>query len=329
MIEKYRESAGRAVVWLSNQLDRDGSLSVPVNDLACYYKLPYLLHVSGYLDEATRSLSYIKSTFMLENGDFTTRNGMKSANEAFVEYWGYINGWIALTSQKMGRFDIAFPSYEYLKSFSHSRNGGFTTQKPYGQGDDVVDVLTTAHLGLVALYFGDRDRAKAAGQLLQQLASLQPDLSFGFFLRMNADGKVITEFSPESAMFYVVSRTDPNQAYFMIGYPIAFLGMLYRATGEAQYLKTAKDYLDFVLQCQGNLRTFHYSHKVAWGAAIVANLTNETMYRDLSISIADYLLSSQDTSGAWLVDQPVHVSYDQTAEISIWMREISAELAGV
>jgi hypothetical protein len=46
----------------------------------------------------------------------------------------------------------------------------------------------------------------------------------------------------------------------------------------------------------------------------------------LAITIADHLLAIQDPSGAWHVDQPAHTMFDQTAEISIWLQEISAEL---
>jgi hypothetical protein len=42
-------------------------------------------------------------------------------------------------------------------------------------------------------------------------------------------------------------------------------------------------------------------------------------------SIADHLLEIQDPSGAWLTDQPAHTMFDQTAEIAIWLKEVSAE----
>ena len=71
-----------------------------------------------------------------------------------------MNGWIALTAQKMGRFDVAYPAYDYLQTFFHPKLEGFTTRNPYGQGDNTVDVLTTAHLGLVALYLGNLEKGK-------------------------------------------------------------------------------------------------------------------------------------------------------------------------
>jgi hypothetical protein len=47
---------------------------------------------------------------------------------------------------------------------------------------------------------------------------------------------------------------------------------------------------------------------------------------ELVVTIADYLLGIQDPSGAWLADRPAHTKFDQTVEIAIWLREISAEL---
>jgi hypothetical protein len=112
----------------------------------------------------------------------------------------------------------------------------------------------------------------------------------------------------------------------MIGYPIAFLAKLYEATAEKVYLKAARDYLDFALSCDDNLRSSPTSHKVAWGAAVLARITSDPHCTELAVTIADHLLAIQDPSGAWLVDQPAHTTFDQTAEISIWLQEISAEL---
>ena len=327
VLKTYRQRADRAVEWLVAQLTSDGALHLPVDDLACYYKIPYLFFISGKIQEANSVLSYIQRTFGCENGDFATSRDQKSENGAFVEYWSYMNGWIALSAQKMGRFDVAYPAYGYLQSFYHPRHGGFTTQHPYGQHDSTIDVLTTAHLGLAALYLGDLKKAKTAGHLLQSMFSLQPKKDEGFYLRLRDDGELITDFADESSMFFLVSATQPNQAYFMLGYPIAFLGKLSAATNDSQYVETAKAYLEFLLGCKGNLRTFHYSHKVAWGAAILENITKDNRYAELARNIADYLAQTQSQDGRWLQDEPASTFFDQTAEIAIWMREICSEFS--
>ena len=322
LIESYKKSADRALNWLLQQLKDDGSYGSAVNDLACYYKSPYLFYISGRMEEAQRVLNHIRQTFMQANGDFKTSVDIKSANGAFGEYWAYTNGWITLAAQKMGCFDIAYPAYRYLKLFHHPKNGGFTTRHPYAESNNIVDVFTTAHLGLISLYFGEIETAQGAGSLLQKFIAIQPELSSGFYLRMNDSGHLVTEYSGDAALFHKVSSLEPDQAYFMIGYPIAFLGKLYMAGGTSEYLDTAVRYLDFAMGCHSSIRAFHFSHKVAWGAAIVAGLTKEAKYTDFAESIVDYLLSIQDASGAWLKSEPAHTSFDQTAEIAIWLREI-------
>lgn len=225
----------------------------------------------------------------------------------------------------MGRFDISYLGYSYLQSFYCSQLGGFKTHQPQSNSD-VVDILTTAHLGLTSLYFGALEKAQASGNLLQKIISLQPHLDNGFYLRINQLEELELEFSDEAKIFYFVSAREPNQAYFMIGYPIAFLGKLYLATGNDRYLETAKHYLDFATQCHDSIRSFYFSHKVAWGASIIANLTKEQNYINFCTDIADYLVSLQDSQGLWLQEQPPSTFFDQTAEIAIWLKEISSEL---
>jgi len=326
LIKAYNQSADAAMNWLLGQQREDGSFGPHIDDLASYYKSPYLFYISGRSDAAVRLLAYLKQAFMRPDGDFMTSGDKKSANGAFVEYWAYTNAWIALAAQKMGRFDIAWPAYRYLRSFHHAKQGGFTTRRPYAeQAPNIVDVLTTAHLGLAALYFGEIDKAIRAGKLLQRFIIVQPDPASGFYLRMDDDGNLITDYAPDAALFHRVSATQPQQAYFMIGYPIGYLGKLHMATGTAEYLDAAIRYLDFAMACHDSIRSFHYSHKVAWAAAVIAGLTGERKYSEFSQSIADYLIGIQDASGAWMIDQPAHTSYDQTAEIAIWLREIVAE----
>lgn len=85
-LKKYKQSSEKALNWLLSHLKNDGSYGSVVNDVACYYKSPYLFYISGKIEEANRVLSHIKKTFMRESGDFTTSSEMKSENGAFTEY---------------------------------------------------------------------------------------------------------------------------------------------------------------------------------------------------------------------------------------------------
>ena len=324
---QYEEAATAGVEWLAAQLNDDGSYGEGIHDLACYYKSPYLFHLSGRAREASRLLTFIDLRFGREDHDFATSADQKSDNAAFNEYWAYPNGWIAMAAQRIGRFDIAYPAFTYLLSFHRPDVGGFLTNRPQGRGEAGTDVFTTAHLGLVCLYFGDIQRASAAGRFVTRVLAMQREtLSGGFLLRLDRRGNLVRDIPEAAAAFYVVRVKEPDQAYFMIGYPMAFLAKLFQATGDVAHLEAARDYLDFALSCRGNLRTFYFSHKVAWGAAALARITRDQRCVELATAIADHLLEIQDPSGAWLTDQPPHTTFDQTAEIAIWLKEISAEL---
>lgn len=321
-----RASAG-AVAFLRARLLEADPAGAAVTDLGAFYKAPYLFLCAGDLAAAYRLLDRVRAMFMGDDGDFVTRPGVKSDNAAFQEYWAYPNGWIVLAAQKLGRFDVSWPGYRFLEGFHSPALDGFVTHDPRGSNTAVTDVLTNAHLGLAALYLGDPERARSAGRMLARCAERQPDPGAAFYLRLDASGMPVTTFPAEASLFHRVSATEPGQAYFMIGYPMAFLGKLHEATGDAAWLAIARRYLDFALACGEGIRVCHFSHKVAWGAAVLARRIGDARAAELALAIARHLLETQDASGAWLPEEPPLGSFDQTAEVAIWLREIAAELA--
>ncbi len=155
---------------------------------------------------------------MRPDHDFTTSGDRKSENAAFTEYWAYPNGWLAMAVQRMGRFDIAYPAFGYLRSCQHAGQEGFLTGGPSASGEGGTDALTTAHLGLVCLYFGDVARANDAGRWLARLLDIQPDLRTGLLLRCDRCAHLVREVPEDRAALCVVRAREPDQAYFMVGY---------------------------------------------------------------------------------------------------------------
>lgn len=326
-MERMILAAQRTVRWLDQQLQDDGSFGPDVDDLSCYYKVPYIFSLTGRRAAAHLVLDHIKTRFFQSTGDFTTSEKIKSATPVFGEFWAYTNGWIAIAAQRMGRFDVAQPAYDYIKTFFHPKLGGFTTHKPYSSGNELVDVISTSHLGLVSLYFGDIERAKKARLFLHEMMEKQPDPTTKIFLKADGRGSLVSIFPHDAGVFHQVHAHEPNQAYFMVGYPIAFLAKLYLATGERRFLATSKRYLDFAMNAKGNLRTFHFSHKVMWGASIVAQITGEFEYAKFASEIAEHLLKIQSGTGLWLESEPFYMMIDQSTEIAIWLIESADELS--
>ena len=334
-LEAYRQAALRGAAWLAGQLRPDGSFGPEVADLASYYKSPQAFLTAGRADLAYRVLGHVERTFLRADGDVTTAprssrgetgTTFKSEDPPLAEYYPYMNAWIAIGAQKLGRFDVVRRVYPFVRSFFHELHGGFIIHAPAGQGDDVTGAFITSHLGLAALYCGEPERARRAGDYLLRLLDLQPDLDHGLYLRRDAGGDLITDFPEEQAPFHVVRAREPFQLYFFVGYPIAYLARLAEATGEGAYLDGARAYLDFARGADDSLYRFHFSHKVAWAASIVARLTGDARARDTATRITDYLVSIQDSSGGWLAEEPATTRFDQSAEIVTWMLEICAEL---
>jgi hypothetical protein len=190
----------------------------------------------------------------------------------------------------------------------------------------VLEVLTCSHLGLLALYLGDLDRARGAGHALRRFLELQPSPSNQFFLRMSAQGELQTEFPAEAEALHVVHADQPGQAWFFIGYPMAFLCRLYRATGQPEMLSAARGYGAFAERCRGSMVGEHFAHKVAWGAAELAVATGEATPRSLSKEIVGHLLKGQGREGTWMREAALPTRIDQSAEVAIWLLEVSALL---
>jgi hypothetical protein len=143
-----------------------------------------------------------------------------------------------------------------------------------------------------------------------------------FLLRMDHGGRLQTDFPADSAGLHVIDADQRGQAWFFIGYPIAFLAHLHLATGEGSVLSDALRYLDFARHCGERLIAEHFAHKVAWGAAELARASRTPEHLALSTQIAGRLIAAQDGSGSWMADQAICTRIDQSAEVAIWLLEI-------
>ena len=314
------------MTWLAGQLEADGSYGSVVDDLVAYYKSPYLYASGGRGDLGYRVLDHIRRSYLRDDGNLKTTREVKTADPVLAQYEPYMNAWVVMGAQKLGRFDVAQPTWDFVDDFFHPTWGGFTMHAPYGRGDDVTEAIVTALLGLSSLYVGDLDRARKAGSFLLRLIDLQPDLEYGFYLRLDEKRDLITEFAEEEAPLYVVRADSPQQLYFFMGGPMGFLARLAEATSDPAYLNGARAYLAFLQSVDQSLYTFSFSHKVAWGASVLARVGDDKEALEMAIRIADFLVDIQDTSGGWLVDEPLETSLDQSAEIATWLFEIDAEL---
>jgi rhamnogalacturonyl hydrolase YesR len=170
--------------------------------------------------------------------------------------------------------------------------------------------------------------ARATADFLTNAVSKQ-HLTDAFYTRVEQDGSPITLYPQDIEAFCAIKSSAPNQLYFFLGYPAAFLASAYQETKDDRYLEQAKRLLDFSLQCDESIYKFFFAHKVAWAASIVAAVTKDRKYADLATRIADHLLSLQSENGLFLVDGDPMDKYDQSAEIAQWLTAIAQNLGKI
>ena len=169
--------------------------------------------------------------------------------------------------------------------------------------------------------------AKDCGEGLLNFMASQPSSDTQLLLRASAKTGALISTPPENMdPFYIIKRDSPNQLYFFLGYHGIFMVKLYTATKDTHFLDSATAVLDFALTCHESICTFSFSHKVAYAAALVARETNNIKYRRLAIGLGEYLMSIQDSDGFFCKDFDIIDKYDQSAEIAIWLQELSNEL---
>merc|ERR1711963_548563 len=102
----------------------------------------------------------------------------------------------------------------------------------------------------------------------------------------------------------------------MLGFPVMVLLEVTRLTAvdKDDHTSAAMDLLAFLKECVGVFES-PMAHKVARAAAMVHD-------RETSTRIADNFLAAQQAAGNFQDDPEAMDSIDQTAELSVWLRQI-------
>lgn len=314
---KLTSAAQKVVTYLESKLQANGSFGNEAKDLACYFKSPMMFIIANKTGIAHRILKYIQIAFMTSEGDFKTHATLKSVNGAYSEYWSYANGWIVRAANQLKMVEVAQPGGQYLSRYFLGDRAGFATNQ-IDKIPKMTDVLTVAHHGLINLEMDNMELALTAGNHLCRVIDKQPDLKKGFYLRLDEKENVITK---EQTPFYFVSASEPNQLHFMIGYPAAFLALIYKKTQRLEFLTAAKTYLNFSLSCDKSVYTCDFSHKISWAASLLYECTGDEKYLEVIDKIADHFIEKQHRCGMWFAGD-INASYDQSAEIACWFLDI-------
>ncbi len=320
LMTQYKQCLDRARLWSLKSITVEGNLEGNIDDLLAYYALPYLYANLGLKEESYRMINYLLHSFSTQDGGLR-RKLSDSTHQPLAEQLPKIMSWIAIAAHAIGRFDVSYTYSKYLRRYYDPDQGAFTTIAPCGSIDAVLDLFSSTMLGWFALCTGDMKKAQRAGNFLQRCISLQSTKDQTFYLRLEQDGRMITSFPSEQASFYMVTAQNTDHNVHYLSTPVIFLAKLYQATHEQSYLRTAQSYFETAYQYHPAIEP-----NMAWGAAILANITKEARYINKAKKGAEQIVSTQDEAGHWpSQDRSAH--HYNTAIRAIALSEVLMELS--
>lgn len=320
--DRLLHCAHRTAARLGSEQREDGSFGPRHQRVASYATSASLFLAAGRWDLADRVLATVAERFLQEGGGFAGPAEGEAPDPLRSAWPAYPNGWVAMAAQRLGRFEVSEPAWGHFRSYLHPELGGCCVEGPFDPGAPRhVDMLMTAHLGMCALFFGDGEIAQRAEQLLVRFLDQQPEPT-RLLMRMDGRGDLVRDAAGMPPQALSIDATAAGQAWFAVGYPIGFLGLLHRVTTSGEALRAARGYLDFALSCPA-LPDEGSAHALAWAAGVLGEITQSPRYFDMSVAIARSLMAAQGPSGLWREAEDPTTCFDQSAETALWLLEVA------
>ena len=320
--------------WLQEHQQPDGSWVGLANPhVNGFYKGAWAFLATGRPAAAHRLLKYVQQCFITAAGDFVPR-GLRVHQ---VVHYPYVNAYLVAGSMLAARYEMAVPALGFLMSQQDPQRGGFYSQPAATGAPGRTDTMSTAAAGVACLAGGRLDCARHAAEYLAHIAALQPAPGDLFHSAIESDGTLYREScEPEDLWWRIIGAGSPNQCWYAVGYPFAFLLLASQATGEARYRGVAQWYFDYMARCV-NPWNGPSSGKAGWGCAMLYRMSGETRYRDIALHVAEYVAGMQEAEGNWVMakvkggawqgwlDNP---DFDVTAEYTLWLALIASNILG-
>ena len=320
-MNRYREARDLGGKYLLGQVREDGGFGDREPGVTEYYKVPTAFLVCGYSNAANRLLNWIRRNGFLANGDF----GPRVSLDLNSYYYTYHNVWIIKAAHRLGAFDLAQRGMDFLLEFHDPVSGGFYSHPVERNDETEQDLWVVSGIGWCAVYTGRLDLARGVGLWMRRMMDEQPDYPNELWTVYSRGRGLITGVIDGYDFRYVLTRDETrDQSFYHPGIAAGFLCRLYMATGEAEWLALAREYMRF---CD-YVGDYHFrllrAGKVGWASSMLYSLTREAKYQKMAIRVGDNLVDAQMEDGAWAwpemgLSGPHN---DITAEMVVWLDEI-------
>lgn len=307
-IRRARDHGGR---WLLYRTRSDGSTQ------AVYYKVLNALQVCGESRAANRLCNWIVANEMTAEGDFGRNPAQKKNGDI------YKNAWLIIGCQRLARYEVARHGMDFILRFHDPISGGFYSSRTAQDENSEQELKVVGYCGLAALATGRVEIACAVGRWFRMLMQAQPGFPQKLYTVYSRAQGLHSAPVSQNPWRYVIASDTPDHEYFaQIGIAAAHLARLYQATGEAEWLTLAKEYMRFAEVASDALFDSIRAGKVGWAATLLYTLTGEPKYNSMALRVAGMLLAKQAHVGSWNAPEAQRPDIDVSAEMVVMLDEI-------
>lgn len=292
---ELRACLDRARRWLLANLNRDGSLG-DADDGFKYYRAPWAFTLLGESDAGHAVCGWIRANLLTPDHELDAP--LRKASHGFA----YCNATLIVGAQMLQQYDLSLGLMPGLLRWQDPVSGGFANDKTADGGmSDEMDIPYACGPGFASLITGNLGAARRVAEFLARIYDAQPELPDRFFCFWSrARQAPIVESDPEFEQRFVVdNQADRMQRWTIGGIAAAFLGRLYLAEPEPEYLELARRYQAFSMAATDAQFGYPSACKSSWGAALLYQITGEQQYRDWLARFAHWYIESQEPDGFW------------------------------
>jgi len=300
-------AAEKAAEWLDARCESTEDFPCGAHPLSTYCKVPQVFLLTGRQEKCRLLLHGVHERLLAPGGALRLHPATKDVPPPAAD--GVAAAWIAVTAQMAGRFELSLPVARGLLARQGAVTGGVHGPADGGCGAP-PDTLSTACAGLAFLMCGLMDPARRAGAFLQRVAQQEPE-ERSFFVRLDAQGRTIRDFTRGEAPQYVLTRGRGPLGLGYLALPIVLLTRLHAATGEEEWLDAAMDYYAAAERFGKDLWVGPDAGAFAWGAAALYDATRRRVYYESAEAVAQSLVEGLKSDGHW----PARSASDAESEI--------------
>ena len=294
-MNRFRLSCRRGTDWLLLHMREDGAIG-PAEERLFYYRVPWTFALMGETGAAHRCLDWIHQYMFSNDGVF---EGISPQGTFEDRYGSYPLACLLVGASSLRRHDIVYPGARALRRWQDEETGGvFNSLKDTTDTGEQV-LFPTAQFGMSMILTGRLDAAIRAGEWMQRLWDLQPDVEHRLYHVFNRSQGLITDVAPGQEALYITRKDEPWQHHFNGGIAAAFLTKLFMATGETAWLELARQYQSFSMTTDFCQFQSMQTCKSGWGAGLLYTVTREPAYHDWTIRLGDWFFSHQFADGHW------------------------------